>query len=703
MSISFRRYFVARPSVAPTSSTTGGTFQVATRRINLDGQRTELSPIRTGVSLPATITPQAYSDTDAFLRNEILVSTNGTTWKIAPAPSNTGAQLIPAYSAAWPDTTINSNQAATGFALNFGQFAPGQTPEQTVYLVNLAQSINSLTFSFTDQSGTLATALMGHIQIDILGVFQALGSSADLSFNQSLIWDNPAISLNTIRLLSPQFSFIKARIKLVDYPLGALPSQAFNLSMGVQINRTLFPLTYPNQWPDGTFLIDDDTPFRLPLIETVTNTLVRVRPFMVNKNGVLRTNLQTRDLTFEAGARQVVIDAAGIVSILPGATVPPADNVIVATFTLSATTPFITNLVYPWAIKPQAFISLSGTSTLPRARFANLQSNGTLALATTAQTQSGITLAANSPLVATQGIAWLEVGGTVAVGDRLVPGANGRGIVSTSGGVAIALESGSANSIIKVGILSTPVTPSAASIDNSTVLNILRMTLKVGHIETIMDDIANRLSQPFEVITYSSTPNINGYWIPLRTNQTIGSAASGATIAQAWTQQLYTQLWNAGANTTSPPVMLTSAGGASTRGATAAADYAANKRLTLPNFAGRAPIGAGTGASLTARPLNSTGGAETHALTSAENGPHTHTLNDTGHSHGLPNVFSSNGGAPNAWTVDLVFTPAHSLQTVSAAQTTGITMGSSGSGTAHNNMQPWIATEYQIFAGFVEA
>jgi hypothetical protein len=65
---------------------------------------------------------------------------------------------------------------------------------------------------------------------------------------------------------------------------------------------------------------------------------------------------------------------------------------------------------------------------------------------------------------------------------------------------------------------------------------------------------------------------------------TIGSAASGATTrANADTAELYAVLWALDA--TAAPIY-TSAGSASTRGASAAADFAANKRLGMPDLRG---------------------------------------------------------------------------------------------------------------------
>lgn len=97
--------------------------------------------------------------------------------------------------------------------------------------------------------------------------------------------------------------------------------------------------------------------------------------------------------------------------------------------------------------------------------------------------------------------------------------------------------------------------------------------------------------------------------------------------------------------------------------------------FTLPDLRGRAPIGVGTGsyASPTPRVLADVGGLETHSLTAAENGPHTHT--------GLYTA-AGGGGA------------------IGFAEVAGVAAltGSSGSGTAHNIMQPFAVVNYLIRA-----
>lgn len=68
-------------------------------------------------------------------------------------------------------------------------------------------------------------------------------------------------------------------------------------------------------------------------------------------------------------------------------------------------------------------------------------------------------------------------------------------------------------------------------------------------------------------------------------NGTIGDASSGADYANAAAETLFTLLWGQFDDTLMP--MLTSAGGASSRGADAATDWAAHKRLTMTLQAGK--------------------------------------------------------------------------------------------------------------------
>jgi microcystin-dependent protein len=98
--------------------------------------------------------------------------------------------------------------------------------------------------------------------------------------------------------------------------------------------------------------------------------------------------------------------------------------------------------------------------------------------------------------------------------------------------------------------------------------------------------------------------------------------------------------------------------------------------FTLPDFRGRAPIGVGTGAGLTARALAASGGEETHQLSVAELPAHNHHYSDD---TGSPLVVDTGS--------------ADTLYGTSAADNT---TGDTGSDTPHNNMQPYLAVNFII-------
>lgn len=139
---------------------------------------------------------------------------------------------------------------------------------------------------------------------------------------------------------------------------------------------------------------------------------------------------------------------------------------------------------------------------------------------------------------------------------------------------------------------------------------------------------------------------------------TIGNAASGGTTrANADTVDLFTLLWNNVAD-----AQAAVSGG---RGANAAADYAADKTIALTKMLGRAFGSAGAGSGLTSRALGLTTGVETHPLVTGELAAHTHIVSD-----------SSGTGAATYASV------------AAAASDTTRSSSSTGSGTAHQNMQP---------------
>jgi len=150
---------------------------------------------------------------------------------------------------------------------------------------------------------------------------------------------------------------------------------------------------------------------------------------------------------------------------------------------------------------------------------------------------------------------------------------------------------------------------------------------------------------------------------------TIGNASSGATHTGTAYQALYTLIWNNIPNTYAPVT-----GG---RGASAAADWGANKQLSLTKQLGRALCIAGAGVGLSARTVGQTLGEENHTLTTAEIPANLGTFltGDTYESVSQSNQFAGSGEAGGSTAVT----------NVTLVKVTGNVGGSGGS---HNVMQP---------------
>lgn len=153
---------------------------------------------------------------------------------------------------------------------------------------------------------------------------------------------------------------------------------------------------------------------------------------------------------------------------------------------------------------------------------------------------------------------------------------------------------------------------------------------------------------------------------------TIGGASSGGTVrANADMETLFTHLWTTVAN--AELAIQDSGGSPSTRGASAAADFAANKRMPLPDLRGRVLIG-----------LDNLGGSSANVVTDTEadtigdvSGTETHTLAAAEIPNNSTPSTVATGGATNF---------ANDSHTGSASS-------------AHNNMQPYMSVGWLIYTG----
>ena len=118
--------------------------------------------------------------------------------------------------------------------------------------------------------------------------------------------------------------------------------------------------------------------------------------------------------------------------------------------------------------------------------------------------------------------------------------------------------------------------------------------------------------------------------------------------------------------------------------------------FNVPDMRGKVPAGldniGGTAAGLlnVSKAMGLTGGEQNHILTTAELASHNHAVTDPTHAHSL--VWSNTSayasypqGGGNAAT-----------QVGTFAASTGISIQNTGSGSGHNNMQPYILTNYII-------
>lgn len=193
----------------------------------------------------------------------------------------------------------------------------------------------------------------------------------------------------------------------------------------------------------------------------------------------------------------------------------------------------------------------------------------------------------------------------------------------------------------------------------------------LNNLPAYIDDVVSGLIPATGFQTGDMKPSWNptplAGWI-LYEDGSIGSATSGATIlASATTQALFTNYWDNYSDAECPV-----SGG---RGGSAAADFAANKRLTLPLGDGRAFVNVSGGVYTAGEPF----GEDEVTLTTNEMPTHHHDIS-----------FNTNESSPTPTANKIAFGISPDLSTFA-----DIT-GTSGGGLPHENRQPSNACYWHI-------
>lgn len=93
--------------------------------------------------------------------------------------------------------------------------------------------------------------------------------------------------------------------------------------------------------------------------------------------------------------------------------------------------------------------------------------------------------------------------------------------------------------------------------------------------------------------------------------------------------------------------------------------------------------------------LGAKGGEFKHSLTSNENGTHTHSITDYGHSHAITYEHGSTGGS-TAHPSKSIFYGDTPVTINTGTSNSNIIVNNSGNGVGHNNLQPYLVCNYII-------
>lgn len=236
------------------------------------------------------------------------------------------------------------------------------------------------------------------------------------------------------------------------------------------------------------------------------------------------------------------------------------------------------------------------------------------------------------------------------------------------------------------------------------------VTLKsdLSAIETGLNEIDTSAINRDGSVTSQSTQNMGGYKLLDVGTPTFGTDAVNKTYADAVVPTGVMWQWT---TPTAPSGFVLCDGSAISR--TTYADLFAvigtnygvgngSTTFNIPDMKGKLPVGLDSGQT-EFDALGETGGAKTHTITESELPSHTHT--DSGHTHGVTDpghthtrTGDGDNGAGAGWAES-----TGSRTNSTSSSTTGISINSgtanissTGGGTAHNNLPPYLVVNYII-------